>query len=120
VVKNPKPIFEEIFRGVKIDPGFSPDIARVHNITKASRSDFYARSLHRFVLKKNRIYRMIKFLIPGKYSSRFRNIIMNSSLKAFNRPAMNPETRKYLIGYFKPYNTLLAEMIQKDLSVWNL
>jgi len=99
-----------------IDSEFSPDIEKVHNISKAARSGLFASKLNWFFSGKNPITPLTKKIIPSNLSCRIRKIALNSSLKEFQKPQMNPEIRKELIEYYKPYNDRLSELIERDLN----
>ncbi|GAG75616.1 unnamed protein product, partial [marine sediment metagenome] len=88
--EDPKKLFKEIFTAVDIDSEFSPDIEKVHNISKAARSRLFASKLNWFFSGRNPITPLTKKIIPSSLSSKIRKIALNSSLKEFQKPQMNP------------------------------
>jgi len=40
------------------------------------------------------------------------------NVRAFQYPAMDPQTRARLVRYFAPHNEVLSKLIRRDLAHW--
>jgi sulfotransferase family protein len=108
-----------IYQATGVDPTFTPDLTKEHNTASAARSEPAARALAGVLKSKNPIKRAIRKLIPHSLARRTRHALITLNEKPFTPPPMNEDTRRKLIDHFAPHNEQLAQLIGRDLRVWN-
>ncbi len=113
--RDPAELCERIFRLLGLDPDFTPDVNRKFNKAAMVRSETVAKLLsENLPLKK-----LADMIISRRARYWIRERVRRFNEKEFTPPAMNPETRRKLIGHFEPLNRKLADLTGRDLKGWN-
>jgi hypothetical protein len=101
-----------------LDATFVPDVKKRFNPAALPRSKRLA-LLTSTNLGLPIIRRALRRLLPDHMVDGFRDILQRLNERNFTPLPIRPETRTYLINYFKPFNDKLGELLGKDLSHWN-
>lgn len=112
-------VCREIFEKLGVDPNFKPNVAVKHNETKKTRSLTYSMMVMRLLKNNNPIKRFLKLFIPEKNSHKYGDLLRNINKVEERYEPIDPKVKDYLIGFYKPHNDELEQMIGKDLSDWN-
>jgi hypothetical protein len=117
--KDAKSICQEVFKQLKITPDFSPQVEVVHNVTRKNRSIGFAVTVNKALHKNSKFRKLLSHLIPSYKAYRFGDFVrkLNKTKEGFQ--PMDPNARKYLADFFKPYNQQLSQLINRDLSSWD-
>lgn len=102
-----------------LESSFYPDVRRRHNESAQPRSRLLARLLwspNSSVGTK----RVIRRLLPAGSRDRLQSRLAQLNEREFQPPPMSPQTRAKLIEHYQPYNQELAELLQRDLSHWQV
>jgi len=118
--EDPQRICLEIFALFDIDSGFVPDAGERHNEATQARSETLARAYAAFLRPNNPVKRAIRALFPYTFLYRVRQNLKEANKKSFTPPPMNPETKEYLVRYFKSHNDQLGELIGRNVEHWNV
>lgn len=120
--QRPKDVCQEVFSLFDIDAGFITNVNEHYNQSAIARSELFARLWAWLVSSHNPIKKSIRSLLPVSLLSKtwlIKQGIGRLNEKEFTPPPMKNETCHQLIEYFKPYNSQLATLLERDLSIWN-
>lgn len=116
---NPLLVCKEIFSFIDLKDDFCPNTEIKYNVTKKTKSQFYARII-KHALKNNGVLKKVaKIVIPENKAYKYGESLHYLNKTHDNYQPMSDDTRKYLIDFYKPYNKELEELIHQDLSFWN-
>ncbi|MBA3970765.1 MAG: sulfotransferase domain-containing protein [Bacteroidetes bacterium] len=110
---------QNIFRKAHVNADFKPNVELKHNVTKKTRSEIYARLVHRFLHNENPIKKAIKRIIPGHKAYKYGELLREVNKTDEKHQVIDSEVKHFLIDYYKPHNDELEKLIDKDLSDWN-
>ena len=109
----------KIYKWLGIDASFAPDVNKKYNTTQRRKSHFYTRTIRK-LLKPNSIARKVfNSVVPEYHNHKVGNLLRNLNNKDATYDEMDPETKAFLLEFFKPYNKELAGMINRDISAWD-
>ncbi len=117
--QDPGAICRKIFEHLKVDTRFSPAVSKRHNRGAAARSKTIARLVARMRAERSEIIRYIRPFLPNSLVFATRRLVQKLNEKPFTPPPMNPETKRRLINCFSVDNQRLANLINRDLTLWN-
>lgn len=113
---NPLSVFAGLFNFLEIDSSFLPETTVEHNISARARIP----SLARFAVHDNAVKTSLRKIIPGRYLRKLRNTFTALNEEKFVPPSIAPETKNKLIEYYRPLNSELESILERNLSHWNL
>ncbi len=116
---NGAEVCKTIFRKLKIDDSFLPNVEMKHNVTQKTRSNFYARAVKHLLRNHNPIKKLIKRFVPGHKVYKYGELLRDVNKTEKKHEPINAEVKQFLVDYYRPYNKELEEMIGKDLTSWN-
>jgi len=108
---NPEDMLKRLFRFLRVNDGFVPDMDTRYNISGVPRNA----KLHDFLSKPNRTKKVIKKLMPARSREKMRLWLKNRNM---SRPELDQGARRRLIGLYKEDVMLLEKLIKRDLSGW--
>ncbi|HVA97418.1 MAG TPA: sulfotransferase [Bacteroidia bacterium] len=117
--KDAKSVCKKIFQKIKVDETFIPEVSVVHNLTKKTRSSYYARVLRRLLSNQNPLKKGIKKIISGHAAYHYGEALRKINKVDKKHNSMDENVRAFLVELYKPYNEELAKMIGRDLTFWN-
>lgn len=123
VIKDTRAVLEDLyaFLGVSTDQGYDRIGNRYNNSwTTVPRSFWTKHKVLKYAEEAvNRVIKTASKVIPN---ARVRRNIVLTLEKPFRKTKedfkMNPETRKMLLEYYRPYNEQLEKLLGIDLSAW--
>jgi len=115
----PNEVFKNIFQAVHLDATFMPDLIRRHNERKLPRSEFFSRTFAWFLATGNPVKKILRKFIPMDLRDGILEYMFRLNSRRSVVPPMRPETRQYLIEYFRPHNEKLSGLLNRDLAHWN-
>jgi hypothetical protein len=110
-VADPVGFMQDIFRFLKVDDSFVPDMSVRHNETKIPRS----RALQKYLLEPRAAKNLIKKFVPLKLSRRIGDRFRRANL---TKPPLPVELRRQLTEIYREDIIQLQGMLQRDLSHW--
>ena len=133
-------VCQQLFDRIGVSTDFSPIISERHNQATLPRSEKFNFLFTQFLASHNPIRRVIRKFLPDATAYKLRKAVLdwNDKPQAEARhhddrdrvtskknmesvpPPLNPETRERQMAYFQPFNDQLAELLDRDLSSWNL
>lgn len=102
-----------------LDNSFFPDVRRRHNESTQPRSQLLARLLWSPTSSAG-AKRVVRRLLPARSRDRLQSQLARLNEREFQPPPMSSQTRVALIEHFRPFNQELAELLQRDLSHWQV
>lgn len=114
-----KTVCQHLFKLIGVSTEFQPVVGEHHNQAAMPRSEKFGFLFTQFLASRNPLRRAIRKLVPDTAAYKLRKAVLDLNEKTFTPPPVNPQTRKELVQYFKPYNEQLAELLEQDLTHWN-
>jgi len=117
--REPEEMLRKIFEFLEVDSRFKPDISTKHNVSgipldsplrKKSQLDRIKRTVLTEALKE-----AAKTVFPGRWQGKLRSLYQRTWL---DRPAMDLEDRRMLIGIFREDILRLEDLLKRDLATW--
>jgi hypothetical protein len=102
-------LLKDIFKFLKIDENFKPDISTVHNKAKTPRFPKL-----NYYLKGSLLLRKIQRIMPDNLAKKLGNIIGSGNII----PKISGKDREALLPYFENDIKKLSDLIKRDLSSW--
>ncbi|MCS3635876.1 hypothetical protein GGP57_003217 [Salinibacter ruber] len=118
LLSRPREVCSEVFEhcGMK---EHRVNTAPKMNTSKRARSELLARGQAWLLDPGNPLKRILRRVLPVRFLQRVSRLLRSANETSFDRPAMNPETRRSLVEAFRPHNQKLSRLIDKDLSAWS-
>ena len=116
---NPAGVSQSVFRLLGVDDTYVPE-QKVHNEGGSARSPQFARLINEHVLNpKAHLNKLARRIVAPHHAAR-----IGAALRRVNRDTrkaepMRPETRAFLVEYYKPHNDALGKLLGRDFSHWN-
>ncbi|MEW5985384.1 MAG: sulfotransferase domain-containing protein [Chloroflexota bacterium] len=102
----------------ELDATFVPEVGRHHNPPAMHHSRILAHLLStRSALPGWK--RLARRWLSRTLLDKARHTLRQINEKEFTPPPLRPETRAWLLDYFRPFNAQLAELLSRDLSNWD-
>lgn len=109
--QNPKEMLRSLFEFLGVDPLFTLNVDKKHNIGGLPRNQLW----WNFLSQPNPIKAPFKRLLPPKFR---RRLVLNLKDKMLVKPDLSPELRSHLIQVYRSDIHRLQELLQRDLSTW--
>ncbi|HTT63241.1 MAG TPA: sulfotransferase [Bryobacteraceae bacterium] len=106
---RPQQMLTEIFDFLGVDPGFSPDMSQRYLESQAPRS-----LAVNGLLKRHGVWGRLQPLCPPSLRQPLKALLF----KRRGPAAISAEDRAFLIDYYREDIWRLADLLQRDLSVW--
>jgi len=109
---NPVATLQDMFRFLRVDDAFVPDVRLRHNVAGVPRSH----RLHHFLDRPHLVKRLLRPLLSSE-----RRLAVRERLRALNLrrpPRLRREMRRHLIGVYQDDVHALEELLERDLSPW--
>ena len=110
---RPVAIVQELFGFLEVVPDFVPDMSRQHNVGGVPKSKVL-HSVFR-TLRRSRFKEMLVNRTPNRLRSSFTQLRDANLQKS---PPMSPDVAAYLTELYRDDVVKLADLLQRDLSVW--
>jgi len=108
---DPNKILREICEFIEVSPDFEFDTSYKYNVS----GDPKSKVLYKLETSRG-LVNFVKKFIPKKLIAKIKNNLTGE--KQMVKSAMNPESRKQLIQFFREDILQLQQLLQKDLSRW--
>ena len=106
---EPASVMAEIFRFLRVDSRFTPDMSQRHNEPRMSRFN----SIGRLLKKRGALSRAAK-LVPSKLKRPLRKL----AVRRHDTVVMTPSDREFLLSYYRDDIEKLQQLLNRDLSAW--
>jgi hypothetical protein len=110
--ESPVSVSQDIFRFLRVDDSFVPDISLRHNVSGIPKS----KALVALIKRPNPLKSAAKAILPEKTRKRLSMNLQNRNLS--KAPPMPEETRMELIAAYREDVLKLQDLIGRDLSGW--
>jgi hypothetical protein len=110
--KSPVSVSQDIFRFLRVDDSFVPDISLRHNVSGIPKS----KALVALIKRPNPLKSAAKAVLPEKLRMRLSMNLQNRNLSS--APPMPEEARMELIEAYREDVLRLQDLIGRDLSGW--
>ena len=120
-IANPIEVMQRIFRFLKIDESFVPDMSQKHNVSCVPVVMSESRLLDFLLNTSNPIRSAVNRLFSPPVALKFRRLILAGTSRKFRPRQYEPMPRckrRQLIDEYKADIFRLQELIKKDLSHW--
>jgi len=109
--EEPLGVVREIFRLIRVDPSFEPDLSLQHNKGGVPRSSLVSSVLG----SQNALKSIIKLVLPAEVRERIRHMVRDANL---HKPDLSAKTRQALTKEYEEEILDLQDLIGRDLSHW--
>jgi hypothetical protein len=106
---EPASVLAEIFRFLRVDSSFMPDLSKRYNEPRVPRFI----SIKRFLNKRSAFGRLARFA-PSGLRPHLRRLVVRPRA----RVALPPSERQFLLSYYKDDIEKLAQLLNLDLVAW--
>jgi len=106
---EPVSVLREIFRFLRVDSSFTPDLSKRHNEPQGPRFI----SIHRFLNKRGVLHRL-GTVVPSGLKPRLRKL----AVRPPDMVAVTPPDREFLLNYYRDDIGKLAKLLDLDLTAW--
>jgi hypothetical protein len=110
-LSDPVELLRDIFRFLKVDDTFVPDMSVRHNESKIPRN----RALQVFLTQPRVSKNLVKRFVPVRWTRRIGDRLRRQNL---TKPPFPLETRRHLIDVYREDIRELQDMLGRDLSHW--
>ena len=119
--RDPITQVQELFRFLKVDPTFTPDMSQRLNVSENPRIVARSWLLNDILNTPNPVKACAKWVLPPAALRSVRNLIIRCNTKHSASPNHGPlphDLRRQLQGDFRPDILKLQDLIGRDLSGW--
>jgi hypothetical protein len=113
LVADPHALLRRVYRFIGVDTGFEPDMSTRMNPSGIPRSRIIAP-----LLKKNRVSRVVRALLPGRLHQNVEQIFDRWRAAQLVKPPLDAALRASLTAKYQDDIHRLAETLGRDLSDW--
>ena len=118
---NSDEICKTLFKLLKVDANFEPNIKKVHNKTQQVKSSAISALTIRLRNNDNVLKKAVKKILPYSIFTKlsYSLLDLNKSDKTFS--GMDEDLRAFLINFYKPHNDKLQALLgpSYDIASWN-
>ncbi len=112
-------VCKEIYKWAGVSDSFVPNVHKKYNTTRKRKSHFYSKALRVMLTPNSVIRKVFNSVVPEHYNHKVGDMLKNLNKKDTTYDDMDPNTKEFLLEFFRPYNRELAGMIGRDLSAWD-
>lgn len=108
--QDPESVISDLYDFLNIDKSFMPKTRIEHNVFSIPKSKFI-----RNLYASSSVRSCASSIIP----SAIKRYLLYTLFEQEKKPVLRPETKRYLLEAYEPDVNKLAQLIGRDLSVWN-
>jgi len=112
LVSTPQQVLREIFRFLRVDDTFEPDIEVKYNPSGIAASQ----AVHDFLSRKHPVKEWLKPVLPAALRSKISRFFKRLNLRS--KPRLSPNVRRMLVDRFRPDVEEVQNRLGRDLSAW--
>lgn len=108
-------VCQELYKLCNLESDFVPEASQRHNLATEARSEYLAYLISNAKPLKN----ILRHTFPTNVTDSLKHSLQRWNQKQVDLPVMKDETRARLVEFYRPHNSELSQLLQRDLSFWD-